>query len=117
MALLAASVIGCTAEPPEAAKRLASVKEESAELDRVLDDVEERLLGNQAQVHLWQELGRRHQSVSALACENLSGHLLEMAKNLDVQQERSQRIRRARTDTRKQAVSAAPLKDRRSGSN
>ena len=117
MALVAAAGVGCSEPTTEAAERLARVKQEAADLDRVLDDVEERLLGNQAQVHLWQELGRRHQNVSAVACENMSSQVVAMAKNVEVQQVRTRRLERERANTRKQAVSAAPLKARGSSNN
>jgi hypothetical protein len=117
LAVLAAGVTGCSEPPAAAGERLARVKQEAAELHRVLDDVEERLLGNQSQVQMWQELGRRHQAVSALACENVNSHVVEMAKNLDLQQDRTRRLRRGRPEVRAQAVSAAPVKARSSGSN
>ena len=106
---LAAAASGCGALSPSAAERLAQMKAQGAELDRALDEVEERLLGNQAQVHLWQEMARRHQQVSAVACDNLTGHAVAMAKRVDVRQEK-RRARRSKPQTRPEAMSVAPVK-------
>ncbi|HME90071.1 MAG TPA: hypothetical protein VKE49_01500 [Myxococcaceae bacterium] len=76
-----ASAAGCAKPPASANARLAEVKQEAAEMDRALDLLEERLLGAQSNLQLWSEMARRHQSVSALACENAEEHLREMAKN------------------------------------
>jgi hypothetical protein len=98
---------GCFDAPDEARERLARVKAQGEEMDRALEGVEERLLGNQAMVHLWQEMGRRHEQVSALACENVSGHVQQMAKHLDEQQARTRRVRQARSRGKAETFSAA----------
>src|SRR5688500_10589017 len=108
---------GCFDAPDEVKERVALAKAQGAELDRALDDVEERLLGNQARVHLGQEMGRRHESVSALACENVSGHVQEMAKHLDKQQQRVRRTRQARVQARLDAMSATAVKTHKTRSN
>lgn len=107
---------GCF-DAPEARERLSQVKAEGAEIDRALDGIEERLLGNQALVHQWQELGRRHEKVSALACENVSGHVQEMARLLDAQQSRARRYRQAQIPAESERVSAAPVNGRKTRSN
>ncbi len=43
-------------------------------LDEALDDLEERMLTDQARVRLWQEMRARHESVAAIACTNLERH-------------------------------------------
>jgi hypothetical protein len=116
VAALAAGGIACAKPPAEAAERLARTKQEGAEFGRALDHVEERLLANQAQVHFWQELGRRHQHVSAIACDNVNSHALEMAKNLELQKTRNRQLR-PRRDPRPETVSAAPARERSSSNN
>jgi hypothetical protein len=51
-------------------------------LEATLDRLEERLLVNQGRVQLWDELGARHESVSAIACASQEGHAEEMARRL-----------------------------------
>ncbi len=85
---------GCFSPPPEAEARLAALKRENDALNASLDTVEERLLGNQAGIHLWTELARRHQQVSAVACTVADGHLRGMAANLDRQQQKARALRR-----------------------
>lgn len=95
-----------------------AVKAQTAEMERALDDVEERLLGNQAMVHLWQELGRRHQSVTQVACQNLTTHAEAMVKHIDKQESKAKKLRRRRMQaSRSEQVTAAPVKGRKSRSN
>jgi hypothetical protein len=112
----AAAASGCNPSSPSAADRLSRLSAQGAELERAVDEMEERLLGNQARVHLWQELARRHEHVSALACENLSAHAMAMAKRLDVQQEK-RRARRGKQQARPEAMSAAQVNTVRARSN
>ncbi len=63
---------GCVKAPPESAQRLAETKKAEIELEIQLSQLEDRLLGAQAAVHMWQEIGRRHEQVSVVACENAS---------------------------------------------
>ena len=105
----AAAACGWSSSLPSAAERLSRVNAQGADLERALDEVEERLLGNQAQVHLWQEMARRHQHVSALACENLSGHAMALAKRVDGKPEK-RRARRSKPAARPEAMSAAQVK-------
>lgn len=69
---------GCFEPSDEAKARLEQIKVEGKAFDAQLDAVEDRLLGNQTRVSLWQELGQRHQDVSALACANVVKHADEM---------------------------------------
>lgn len=106
---------GCSSESPEAAARVAQVKAQGAELEAQLDELEDRLIGGQALVHQWQELGRRHQHVSAVTCENLSTHVAGMERFIARQEQKSRKLRRARMQARVSEVSTR--KGRRSRSN
>lgn len=87
---------GCVAPPDDAEERLAQLQAEEELMDAALDAVETRLLGNQAQMHLWQELERRHQQVSAIQCRVAEEHLQGMAKHLEKQEEKARQIHRRR---------------------
>ncbi len=87
---------GCAAPPAEAEARLAAVRAEGREMDAALDTVEERLLGNQARVHLWQELGRRHQEVTAIHCQHADTHLAAMLQHQEKQEAKARRLRKRR---------------------
>ncbi len=85
---------GCIDPPPEAAARLAEVNQEGLQTERALDSIEERLLGAHVNLALWQELARRHRSVSEVACQNLGEHAKEMVHNVERQQEKSRHLKR-----------------------
>ena len=102
LALLA----GCSNPLPAAEARLAEVKLHGREMDVALDLLEERLLGSQANVELWQEMAQRHQNVSALACENTDAHLQGMFKNLERQDEKA-RLKRRQVASANPAVGRA----------
>jgi hypothetical protein len=87
---------GCEAPPEEAEARLAELQAEEARMDAALDAVETRLLGNQSTMHLWQELGRRHQEVSAIQCRVADEHLQGIAKHLEKQEEKARQQQRRR---------------------
>jgi hypothetical protein len=93
MAVIALGVVGCRGPSAEALNRLAETKRGEAELNQVLSDLEDRMLGVQAEVQLWQELGRRRQQVSAIACENASQHLIAIERHVQHQQEKERRGR------------------------
>jgi len=86
---------GCAKPPADAALRLAETKKNEVELEHQLSQLEERLLGAQAAVHLWQEIGRRHEQVSVVACENAGRHLEDVARHLEHQDPRQRLARRA----------------------
>ncbi|MBX5480598.1 MAG: hypothetical protein IRZ16_01935 [Myxococcaceae bacterium] len=113
--LLATS--GCFEPPPEAKARLARVKAQSEELEASLDVIEDRLIFGQSLVHQWQELGRRHRQVSAIACENLAQHVAGMEHHFELQDERAARLRRIRLQARARhsttTVSAVPTRARK----
>ena len=87
---------GCASSSQEARERLAVLEAEGEAMDTVLDSVEERLLGNQAMLHRWQELGRRHQEVTQLHCESSDPHMVAMMKHYKKQEDRARQLRRRR---------------------
>jgi uncharacterized protein YceH (UPF0502 family) len=87
---------GCAEPPPDAEARLAALEAEGKQMDAALDNVEERLLGNQAQVHLWQELGRRHQQVSAIHCQHADTHMAAILEHHEKQEEKARQLKKRR---------------------
>ncbi|MDC0711441.1 hypothetical protein POL68_23420 [Stigmatella sp. ncwal1] len=85
---------GCFSPPPEAEARLAALEAEAQKMDEALDTVEERLLGNQAQVQLWQELGRRHKQVSEVHCQHADVHTTAILAHQQKQEEKARLNRR-----------------------
>lgn len=70
---------GCASPPePRASARLAELKKSGLELEHSIDSLEQRFLGNQSRIGLWQELADRHKQVSAVACENAASHMAGM---------------------------------------
>ena len=53
---------------------------DQARLEESIAEVEERLLGSQARVGLWDELATRHEEVSEVACANLGEHVVAMER-------------------------------------
>jgi len=87
MSVVALALLGgCLSPPEEAEARLAALEAEEARMDAAFDAVETRLLSNQARVHLWQELERRHGEVSAIQCRVTDRHLRGIATHLERQQ-------------------------------
>jgi hypothetical protein len=72
-------------------------------LDDDLDRLEERLLASQARVRFWQEMKARHETVSAVACTNLSEHAAGMAAIDEKQREKQASL------VRKNRIAAAHL--------
>lgn len=85
---------GCSMPSEEARARLAALEAEAEQMDAVLDNVEERLLGNQAMLQTWQELGRRHQEVTQLHCQTSDAHMLARLKHYEKMEERVRQSRR-----------------------
>jgi hypothetical protein len=98
---------GCAAPPEEAETRLAELRAEEERMDEALDTVETRLLGNQAMMHLWEELGRRHQEVSAIQCRVTDEHLQGIVRNLEKQEEKARRLPKRRMASADVLTSAA----------
>ena len=87
---------GCAEPSEEAQARLAELQAEEERMDAALDEVETRLLGNQAQVHLWAELGRRHQEVSAVQCRVADEHLMGIARHYAQQEAKARQLQKRR---------------------
>ena len=87
---------GCFSAPESAVARLSEVQNDGKELHRSVEELEERLLGLQANVQLWQELARRHRQVSAIAIANQSEHLQAMLKLYTEQEEKARKRRKRR---------------------
>ncbi|NTX05477.1 hypothetical protein HUA74_28335 [Myxococcus sp. CA051A] len=85
---------GCSTPSEESQERLAALEAEAEQLDAVLDNVEERLLGNQAMLQTWQEMGRRHQEVTQLHCQTSEPHMLARMKHYEKMEERVKQMRR-----------------------
>ncbi|WP_224368010.1 hypothetical protein [Hyalangium versicolor] len=85
---------GCFEPPADAEARLAELEAEGQKMDAALDTVEERLLGNQARMHLWQELGERHQQVSAIHCKHADANLAAILEHEARQEEKARRLKR-----------------------
>lgn len=95
--VLAGAVValpGCFSAPPGSAERLAQIEREGVELQRAADAVEEKLLGNQAMMHTWEELGRRHRQVSAIVVRNQLEHFDDMVLHMEQQQEKARLLKR-----------------------
>ena len=92
---------GCVVDFPqdEAQARLALLEEDEQRMDAAFDAVEVRLLGNQARMHLWQELEQRHGQVSAIQCQVSEEHLKGMANLLRRQEEKARAQRMASAST------------------
>jgi len=92
--LVLALSTGCAEPPADAEARLAELEAEGKQMDAALDNVEERLLGNQAQVHLWQELGRRHRQVSAVHCQHANANMAAIVAHHEKQTEKARQLKR-----------------------
>src|SRR5512140_304313 len=86
---------GCAEPPPDAEARLAALEEEGQQMDAALDHVEDRLLGNQARMHLWQELGERHKTVSAIHCKHADANLAAILEHEERQEEKARKLKRS----------------------
>lgn len=80
--LIAAALAAAGCGPRDAEVRRQRLGAERRRLEGALDELQVRLLANQARVRLWQELRGRHESVSAIACASMDGHAAEMARRL-----------------------------------
>ncbi len=54
------------------------------------------MLGNQAMLQTWQEMGRRHQQVTQLHCQTSDAHLTALMKHYDKQEEKARQMKRRR---------------------
>ena len=82
-ALLLTAVAVCVAcAPRDAGIRRERLAAEHRVLLAALDDLQIRLLADQARVRFWQEMRERHGSVAAIACGVQEEHAREMAERL-----------------------------------
>lgn len=63
-------------------------------LEERFDQLEERMLSDQARVRFWQEMRARHEGVTAVACANLDQHAEGMAVLHERQQEKRDALAR-----------------------
>jgi hypothetical protein len=87
IAVAVLALAGCGERGVLEAKRQRWAVEQRA-LDETLDQLEERLLGDQARVHFWQEMRDRHEGVTAVACTSLEHHADGIALFEDKQREK-----------------------------
>jgi hypothetical protein len=86
---------GCAEPPADAEARLAALEAEGQQMDAALDTVEDRLLVNQARMHLWQELGERHKMVSAVHCKHADANLAAILEHEERQEEKARKLKRS----------------------
>jgi hypothetical protein len=84
---------GCGRPEAEDEARLAELEAEAKQMDQALDAVEDRLVGSQGRLAMWNELGRRHQEVSAIQCKVADSHIAAILKHLDKQQQKGRMLR------------------------
>jgi hypothetical protein len=77
--ILFATLLLAACGPRDRDVRIARARAETKMLSQSLERIEDRLIANQARVHLWQELKLRHESVTAIACVSQEEHAAEMA--------------------------------------
>ncbi len=73
------ATVGLACAPKDRGVRLERLAVERRGLEVTFDQLEDRLLANQARVRLWQEMRTRHESIAAVACASLDEHATEMA--------------------------------------
>jgi hypothetical protein len=78
---LVAAVLTASCAPHDAGVRLARLEAERRNLEATFEQLEDRLLVNQARVRFWREMRDRHESVSAIACASLEEHAYEIARH------------------------------------
>lgn len=110
LVLMALGVLAACA-PRDAGIRRARLVAERRDLEASLDQLEDRLMVNQARVRFWTEMKERHESVTAISCASQDAHAEDMARH-DVTPgapERPLTARRSLLDrARVAAVSAEP---------
>lgn len=88
--------VGCEVGPSRAeeARRLEEIQRDGDALTQAADDLEDRMLADQANLLLWQELARRHKQVSAIATTNNAEHFSSMVELLEHQAEKARKLKR-----------------------
>lgn len=85
---------GCLEPSQEAKDRLAQTKADGDALIKKFDGLEDRFIGNQANLQFYTELARRHQQVSEVACGNNEAHFNDMVAKMAKQEEKARLLRR-----------------------
>ncbi|HWV39352.1 MAG TPA: hypothetical protein VN033_12860 [Vulgatibacter sp.] len=101
--LLAGLGAGCVDREMESQRERLALEQRSRM--EMLHRIEARLLDAQARSREWEELRRRHERVSAIACENVAQHVASMERNQAWQVEKRRRIQASRV------AQALPPKD------
>lgn len=94
--LLATLLLSACGADEAILEQRARLDAEQAERMQALADVEARLEVLRTREQLWQELEARHQRVSAIACENVAGHVEEMERHEERQRARENARRHRR---------------------
>jgi hypothetical protein len=80
LVLMALGVLaGCA--PRDAGIRRSRLVAERRDLEASFDQLEDRLMVNQARVRFWVEMKERHESVTAISCASQDAHAEEMARH------------------------------------
>jgi hypothetical protein len=87
--IIAAALCAAGCAPRDAEVRRQRLATERRQLEASLDELQARLLVNQARVRFWREMRDRHESVSAIACASMEAHAEDMARRLLRDEERS----------------------------
>lgn len=94
LAALCLGGVGCFGPSEEAEARLQATKADGEALINKFDGLEERFVGNQANVKFYAELKSRHETVSAVACGNNDAHYNAMVESLEKQTEKARLLKR-----------------------
>lgn len=98
LVLYAMSGAACFDAPDELRRRYEQTLEGGEAVAQSLDELEERLLADQARLHLWSELAVRRRQATEVACTNQNNHWIDMQLHAARQAERA----------RQRALSATP---------
>jgi hypothetical protein len=91
--LLLVALAGCGRRDADAARRQRLAADRRG-LEESLEQLEDRMLSDQARVRFWRELRERHERVSAVACTNLDRHAEAMAMLQDQQRHKRDALAR-----------------------
>ncbi|MFL5320796.1 MAG: hypothetical protein ACJ790_14130 [Myxococcaceae bacterium] len=93
-AVVLISATGCFGPSQEAQARLAQTKAEGDQLIAKFDGLEDRFIGNQANVKFYGQLAERHSQVSQVACGNNEYHFNAMVEHMERQEEKARLLKR-----------------------
>lgn len=94
--MLGLLAVGCVGAPRSTLEEARQAQDSVQALSVRLESLEDRLLANQANVHLWQELGRRRERVTEVACGTQQAHYTAMVEHLQRQEDKGRLLRRRR---------------------